>query len=79
MVFVFIITKILLKVIIIFMVKITKKRVNFNEHIKFNTSLNNLNGKFIQISDQLFLSTPKEHLPRSSFINFWFNRIFLRK
>lgn len=56
-----------------------KKRVNFNEHIKFNTSLNNLNGKFIQISDQLFLSTPKEHLPASSFINFWFNRIFLRK
>ena len=48
-----------------------KKKVTLNEHMKFNISLHQKNGKYIMINDNFFLSTPKEHLPANSFFEFW--------
>lgn len=55
-----------------------KKKATFNEHIKFNLSIHKKNGKFIQISDKLFLTTPKEHNPPKNFLQFCLNKFSLK-
>lgn len=55
-----------------------KKKATFNEHIKFNLSLYKKNGKFIRISDKLYLSTPKEHFPPKNLFEFCLDKFLFK-